>query len=666
MEINFVNGNILLNNGNTVDFHSFETIENIDFKLVFNTETIGNFNKISIEIHPNKKINLSNFSLNYSFKNQENNGFYCNGFQSWTDTRVFEKDEKIGRISRLFKPICKFYSDYNTYNYTEKKGLFHSWNYAYFRLEGGKPFFLAGINETDAYTLFEADYRTEQLKITKCIDGWEISSPTLLMDFFYGIDIERKCYDQFYTFLNRPYPKVDQAAGWTSWYHYYEKISEAIVIENLEAITAKEIPISFFQIDDGFQEKTGDWLQINKKFPHGMKYLADKIKEKNIQPGIWLAPFICSKKSEIYKNHPDWILKDEKGKLIKMGFNPAWDGWFYGLDIYHEGVIEYLKNVFKTVLDEWGFELVKLDFLFAAAPLPRAGKTMGKIMDDAMVFLRTLVGDKLILGCGVPLIPSMGRVDYCRIGPDIHLKWDFTLLKWGNNRERPSNLNAIGNTINRSALSHRGFLNDPDVFILRKEKNKLNFEEKYSLLLANVLFGDLIFTSDNLNTYDEEMLFLFKSIFPLQKPQDLKINATKNLYKCTFRIKERQYISFFNLSDTTKRVKLPSGLFFDGKKGVLIQGKQMHELKKHESCCLLNVGYNPFAISGTKGHLFPGCEVENIYLIDDALQIDLIPGLLNPITVYVKTPKEYQIESINGKQLQTIQKKEFNIIKATI
>ena len=103
MEINFVNGNILLNNGNTVDFHSFETIENIDFKLVFNTETIGNFNKISIEIHPNKKLKLSNFSLNYSFKNQENNGFYCNGFQSWTDTRVFEKDEKI--INRLHQNL---------------------------------------------------------------------------------------------------------------------------------------------------------------------------------------------------------------------------------------------------------------------------------------------------------------------------------------------------------------------------------------------------------------------------------------------------------------------------------------------------------------------------------------------------------------------------------
>jgi hypothetical protein len=81
---------------------------------------------------------------------------------------------------------------------------------------------------------------------------------------------------------------------------------------------------------------------------------------------------------------------------------------------------------------------------------------------------------------------------------------------------------------------------------------------------------------------------------------------------------------------------------------------------------LLNVGYNPFAISGTKGHIFPGCEVENIYLIDESLQIDLIPGLLNPITVYVKTPKEYQIELINGKQVQTIQKKEFNIIKASI
>ncbi|EKC48560.1 hypothetical protein OBE_15116, partial [human gut metagenome] len=39
-------------------------------------------------------------------------------------------------------------------------------------------------------------------------------------------------------------------------------------------------------------------------------------------------------------------------------------------------------------------------------------------MCEAMDFLRECVGEKMILGCGVPLMPAFGKVDYCRIGAD--------------------------------------------------------------------------------------------------------------------------------------------------------------------------------------------------------------------------------------------------------
>ena len=76
------------------------------------------------------------------------------------------------------------------------------------------------------------------------------------------------------------------------------------------------------------------------------------------------------------------------------------------------------------MLDVWGFDLVKLDFLYAVCMLPTEYKTRGQIMCEAMDFLREVIGDKLILGCGVPLGPAFGKVDYCRIGPDVGLNWD--------------------------------------------------------------------------------------------------------------------------------------------------------------------------------------------------------------------------------------------------
>jgi hypothetical protein len=83
-----------------------------------------------------------------------------------------------------------------------------------------------------------------------------------------------------------------------------------------------------------------------------------------------------------------------------------------------------LKNVFDTVLNTWGFGLVKLDFLFAAAMVPRLGKTRGEIMWDAITLLQEIVGDKIILGSGVPLASAWGRVAYCRVGSDVSPWWE--------------------------------------------------------------------------------------------------------------------------------------------------------------------------------------------------------------------------------------------------
>jgi alpha-galactosidase len=54
-------------------------------------------------------------------------------------------------------------------------------------------------------------------------------------------------------------------------------------------------------------------------------------------------------------------------------------------------------------LNEWGYHMVKLDFLYSVCLIPTKTKTRGQIMTEAMKFLRECVGDKLILGCGVPL-----------------------------------------------------------------------------------------------------------------------------------------------------------------------------------------------------------------------------------------------------------------------
>ena len=133
-------------------------------------------------------------------------------------------------------------------------------------------------------------------------------------------------------------------------------------------------------------------------------------------------------------------------------------------------------------------------------------------MCEAMDFLRELVGDKLILGCGVPLGPAFGKVDYCRIGSDVGLAWDGSPKEKLLHRERVSTKNTIGNTIYRRQLNGRAFWNDPDVYLLRDDNIKLSTKQKALLAQVNGLFGGLLFTSDDVGSYDAEKRELQQSL----------------------------------------------------------------------------------------------------------------------------------------------------------
>ena len=111
------------------------------------------------------------------------------------------------------------------------------------------------------------------------------------------------------------------------------------------------------------------------------------------------------------------------------------------------------------MLNEWGYDLVKLDFLYGVAPFGTGSESRAARMTRGLEFLRKVCGEKLILGCGVPLMPAFGLVDYCRIGCDVGLDWDNTLIMRHTNRERVSTKHSIENTIFRRQLNGRVLVN---------------------------------------------------------------------------------------------------------------------------------------------------------------------------------------------------------------
>lgn len=522
-----------VNNGDKKSIEFESSVENEYMNIIFNKRKINLGEKVNIKLEAKKDITLISADMKFSYDYKEYSKIFSNGYESWTDSREFFKNESIRGISKLVpksiieKNALDIYGDYTFKEYMRKNGNIHGFTYSYIR--NNEDYYLIGsLTERNGYTIINHDTNKNIITIEKDCEGVSLNNTYNIFDMVFLNGKEDDVFDEYFENMNIQKVRVDKMNGYTSWYNHYQNISEDIILDNLNSIYNSDMKLDIFQIDDGFQTAVGDWLSIDKnKFPNGMKKTCDEIRSKGMIPGLWLAPFACEFKSDIAKNHPEWLLKKKDGSFYSGGCN--WGG-FYILDVCNKEVRDYIKNVFDVVINEWGFELLKLDFLYATAIIPRDNKSRGQIMCEAMDFLRECAGDKLILGCGVPLGPAFGKVDFCRIGCDIGLdyddKWYMRLL----HRERVSTKNALINTIGRRHLNGRAFLNDPDVFLLRDNNIQLNDNQKKCLAYVNHIFGSLLFTSDNIKDYNCEQKEIFNysvskgniDIISVEQDKDLK------------------------------------------------------------------------------------------------------------------------------------------------
>ena len=520
----------------------------------FSIEQTAGGERYQLMIHPKQDVTLKGLSLYFSYAYTAKDKIFCNGYQSWSESREYQVGEQIPRLRRMARPLMKYFGDEHINGIPRGKGHLHSWTYSYIR-QGDRYQLIGSLKEKSAFTLIDHDTVSGQVCVQMDCEGLELSHSFPALDLFVGEGKEAAVFDQYFGLMDFPKPKAPVLTGWTSWYHYYKDISEKIILQNLEAFAEKEVAADIIQIDDGYQQKVGDWLKISEDFPNGMGKVARKIHDKGFKAGLWLAPFVCEKESDLFKNKKNWLLKDAKGQPLRVGYMPLWSGWFYALDFYHPKVQEYLTGIFHVIFSKWGFDLLKLDFLYAVCLLPRPNKTRGQIMHEAMAFIRNLAGDKLLLGCGLPLGSAFGLVDYCRIGADIHLRWEHGLLHFLRNRERVSTEIALQSTIGRRQLNERAFGNDPDVFILRTEKNELTPDQQFTILLINSLLGNLLFTSDYLGDYTAEQWSEFELLFSWKNSQVKKVTPTdRQGWVIEFSNAQGQFLAFCNLSSKQQRI----------------------------------------------------------------------------------------------------------------
>lgn len=290
-------------------------------------------------------------------------------------------------------------------------------------------------------------------------------------------------------------------AGWCSWYELFDRVTEADVLANLEFCAAHfdRRFLRTIQIDDGFQRAAGDW-ETNEKFPHGHRWLTDRIHQGGFQAGLWIAPFAVTARSGIPAAHPSWLLT-RGGAPLELGDNASWGGTVYALDGSHPEVQAWLEALARRIVQEWGYDYLKIDFLLYATRGEShwGGATHAEAYRSGLRALRHGLGtDAFLLGCGAPLQHAVGMVNGMRIGGDVDASWGGI--------QEPARATAL------RSFYHRGtWFNDPDCLVVRPP---LTLEEARVWTSVIAVSGGMTLLSDDLTKLPADRVALLERALP--------------------------------------------------------------------------------------------------------------------------------------------------------
>jgi len=138
--------------------------------------------------------------------------------------------------------------------------------------------------------------------------------------------------------------------NWEATYFRFDEQKIAALFKD-----ATELGVDLFLLDDGWfgnkyprnsdRAGLGDWQENVKKLPHGIGYLVREAEKEGVKFGIWIEPEMVNPKSELYENHPDWVIRQPE-RPEKYFRNQL------VLDLSHPEVQDFVYGVVDTLFTE--------------------------------------------------------------------------------------------------------------------------------------------------------------------------------------------------------------------------------------------------------------------------------------------------------------------------
>ena len=199
----------------------------------------------------------------------------------------------------------------------------------------------------------------------------------------------------------RDVPRPVLLNSWEAAYFMFDGRTILKLAEN-----AADLGIDMIVMDDGWFGKReddnsglGDWQVNEKKLGCTLKQLTEKVNKRGVAFGIWIEPEMVSEDSELYRNHPDWVLRIP-GREPVRGRNQL------VLDFSRADVREFIFRQICDILDQSKIAYVKWDMNRSIVDVYSMENSQGKVTYDYVLgvydFLEKLLQrypDILIEGC---------------------------------------------------------------------------------------------------------------------------------------------------------------------------------------------------------------------------------------------------------------------------
>ncbi|MCI8801653.1 alpha-galactosidase [Acetatifactor muris] len=348
-------------------------------------------------------------------------------------------------------------------------------------------------------------------KVLRPGERWELEELAV----YSGTDREG-LFDALSRDIERNHPRKLWEEIMTGWCSYYalRPMTAGGLYENARAMKERIPELKRLQIDGGYEKHNGDWLEANPELGADMEEICRIIRQIGVEPVGYLSPFIVDEDSDLYHEHPDWLLHDENGKPDNhTGHVKRW----YYLDVTHPEALSYLKHVVAVMHDKWGMRYFKLDFL-AYGALPGYCRYQNEVtsVEAFRRGMEAIVGlvekDSFILGCNAPFWPQLGLVHANRASNDIYRSWKVVK---GNGEEE----------FLRNWQHDRLWINDPDCVLLEPldfhyqvkgeqviKKSTLTPDEFLFHRAVIVASGGMVLSGDLLYEISEESIRVLKKL----------------------------------------------------------------------------------------------------------------------------------------------------------